>query len=389
MKEPHSTHEQLKLFTTRILANTIVVCAGITFYMALANFNILHEKLRIVTTIVSPFTAGLVLAYLLNSPTLYFEETLFKKLRHKHLISIFLSYILALITVITLLGLIIPQIAQSISVVFARVPDYLENVNQIVLYLTSTFNIDTEEAQQLAVSWKDLITQITAWVQSVIPQLLGFSISVGNTIINGFVAFITSLYLLIDKDRLLRQARKGVYALLPLNKANRLLEVANISNRIFNRFIVGKLLDSLIIGIICFVGMSIFRFPYAMLISVIVGVTNIIPFFGPFIGAIPSVLILLMVSPWKALGFVFFVLALQQFDGNILGPKILGNSTGLSPIWVLMAIVISGGLFGFVGMVIGVPTFAVIYKFTAEYINSRLAKKNIDEEGKPLEAKDE
>jgi predicted PurR-regulated permease PerM len=180
------------------------------------------------------------------------------------------------------------------------------------------------------------------------------------------------------------QLKKLLFALFPAERVERVLQVCRQANGIFVGFINGKLLDSAIIGVLCFILCSILRIPYAPLISVFIGVTNVIPFFGPLIGAIPSVMLLVIVNPWAALRFVIMIIALQQFDGNILGPKILGNSTGLSAIWVLVAIVVGGGLFGFPGMILGVPTFAVIYMLTREFVTKRLAAKHLDGEGRPL-----
>ena len=182
-------------------------------------------------------------------------------------------------------------------------------------------------------------------------------------------------YLLIAKKRLIAQAKKILYSVTKLPVANYILYECRYIQEVFGGFIRGKLLDSLIVGVICFVCCTLFRFPYPIVISVIVGVTNIIPFFGPFVGAIPSALLILLSSPLKCLYFVIFVIALQQFDGNFLGPKILGNSTGLSSFWVLFSIMLFGGLFGFVGMVIGVPLFAVIYSLVDAFVNHRLSKK--------------
>ena len=165
------------------------------------------------------------------------------------------------------------------------------------------------------------------------------------------------------------------YNLLQITEKGR--EVITKSNEIFGGFIIGKLIDSAIIGVLCFFGMSILKMPYTVLISVIIGVTNVIPFFGPYIGAIPSTILIMLQNPMQGLYFVLFILVLQQFDGNILGPKILGNSTGLSAFWVIVAILLGGGLFGFIGMIMGVPTFAVIYYVVELFINSRLEKKNL------------
>ena len=180
-----------------------------------------------------------------------------------------------------------------------------------------------------------------------------------------------------SKEKFFGQAKKTVYAAMDIKRANAFIEDIRFVHRTFGGFISGKLLDSLIIGIICFVCLNWMKMPYVLLVSVIVGVTNVIPFFGPFIGAIPSAFLILLVSPMKCLYFLIFIVLLQQFDGNILGPKILGQSTGLPSFWVLFSILLFGGLFGFVGMIIAVPLFAVIYRLTATYVSSALRKKDL------------
>ncbi len=176
-----------------------------------------------------------------------------------------------------------------------------------------------------------------------------------------------------------------MFALFPEDRTGHFLHVCRRANQIFIGFINGKIIDSAIIGVLCAILCVILRIPYVPLVSVVIGVTNIIPFFGPFIGAIPSALFLLMVNPWGALRFVIMIFVLQQLDGNLIGPKILGNTTGLSAIWVLVAIVVGGGLFGVAGMILGVPVFAVLYMLMRDFVNQRLKKKNIDGDGRPLE----
>ncbi len=215
-----------------------------------------------------------------------------------------------------------------------------------------------------------------------VPQILDATMALGSGLMNSIMAIIISIYMLMSKDTLARQAKKGLYALLDKDKADHVVEFASRSQRVFVGFINGKILDSAIIGFICYCFMYIFGFEYYSLISVVVGITNVIPFFGPFIGAIPSIVILLTVDPWQALWFAVWILALQQFDGNILGPRILGNSTGLSPMWVLLAIVIGGGMFGFTGMLVGVPTFAVLYSLVSDYFEKKLDEKGIDMYGR-------
>jgi predicted PurR-regulated permease PerM len=198
-----------------------------------------------------------------------------------------------------------------------------------------------------------------------------------KTIYNLVIGFVISIYILFDKEKFKGQIKKMLYALFDEDKVNRILENTNNADRVFSNFFSAKLLDSLIVGIICFVGMIIFKMPYATMISVIVGVTNIIPYFGPYIGAIPSALIILLVDPSKCLWFLLFIFILQQFDGNVLGPKILGDKTGLSSFWVLFSLLVFGSLFGVVGMIIGVPIFSILYSYINNVLKDRLKEKKM------------
>ena len=362
--------------TQRVASNIIVVIAGVAFFLALSNFDAVKEQLASWVRIFAPFIWGLALAYLLDGPVRFFE----KKFHGHRGFAIVLACVLAVIVVSFLIGMVVPQVVESLMMLLNRVPEYMENLNQFI----KSSNINLDGAEELIGSYQELLTRVTGLISAMLPKVVGYGMAIGSGLVSAITAVISSIYMLMSKDKLLRQLKKVVLAAFPLPRARRVLEECHHANQVFSGFINGKLIDSTIIGIICFVGMSLFRMPFAVLISVIVGVTNIIPFFGPFIGAIPSILILLIINPWDALGFAVFVLALQQFDGNILGPKILGDSTGLSAFWVLVAIIVGGGLFGFVGMVVGVPAFAVLYSLTSDILARRLAEKGIDAEGRPV-----
>ena len=349
---------------------------GLHFYLALSNFDAVKGQLASWVRIIAPFIWGLALAYLLDGPVRFFE----KKFHGHRGFAIVLACVLAVIVVSFLIGMVVPQVVESLMMLLNRVPEYMENLNQFI----KSSNINLDGAEELIGSYQELLTRVTGLISAMLPKVVGYGMAIGSGLVSAITAVISSIYMLMSKDKLLRQLKKVVLAAFPLPRARRVLEECHHANQVFSGFINGKLIDSTIIGIICFVGMSLFRMPFAVLISVIVGVTNIIPFFGPFIGAIPSILILLIINPWDALGFAVFVLALQQFDGNILGPKILGDSTGLSAFWVLVAIIVGGGLFGFVGMVVGVPAFAVLYSLTSDILARRLAEKGIDAEGRPV-----
>lgn len=373
------------LWSHRTLANLFVVLVGIAFYLCLSNFDLVRGKVAEIVKIFTPFIAGFALAYLLNLPMRFFERRVFRRFRARRGLAILASYLLAGVVLAVLLGLVLPQLVQSVMALAANVPIYLRNLNELLDFVIDKFHVDEEIVSQLGMTYKEIVQKLTAIVTAAAPQLLNFSVALGSGVVTGLTALISSIYMLAGKDKLIFQLKKVVYALMPTPKAKRFLSVCGHANGVFAGFINGKLIDSAIIGVLCFVCMSLLRMPLALLISAVVGATNVIPFFGPFIGAIPSVMILLIVDPWSALWFCILIILLQQFDGNILGPKILGDSTGLSAIWVLVAIIVGGGLFGFAGMLLGVPAFAVLYSLSSDFIAARLAARGVDAAGEPLQ----
>lgn len=384
MPEHEPNKKKWFILDERSIANLIVVLAGILFYVGLTNFDAVRAKLESFVAVVAPFITGFAIAYLLNTPMNFFERKVFHKLKHRRGLSVFTVYLVAVAVLAILINLILPQVVESIMGLAGNMNTYLGNLNQMVQGLAEKFNIEDALWQDLMVTYQDLLKSLATMVQKALPGLLNFGVALGNGLVSAVTAIISSVYMLSGKGRLVPQLRKAIYAFAPAKRANRFLDICSHANQVFVGFINGKLIDSAIIGVLCFFLCVIFKIPLAVLISVVIGVTNIIPFFGPIIGAIPCMMILLVVNPWAALRFGILVIALQQFDGNILGPKILGDSTGLSAIWVLVAIVVGGGLFGFPGMILGVPTFAVLYALAREFVNHRLKVKGIDGEGKPL-----
>ena len=364
------------------LSLLIVLLAAILFYVGLTNFDVIAVRVRTFMGVLTPFIAGFAIAYLLNTPMCFFERKLYQKQKHRRGLAILTVYLIALAIVVVLLNLIIPQVAQSVVDLATNMQTYLTSLNSLVQTLSE---LEAEALNEAIGSYQDLMTNIAAYLSKALPDLLNFGYAIGSGVISGITALISSVYMLAGKGRLVPQIKKMLYAILPRRRADWLLGVCGHANRVFVGFINGKLIDSAIIGVLCFILCLIFRIPYPMLVSVVVGVTNIIPFFGPIIGAIPCLMILVIVDPWAALRFFALVIGLQQFDGNILGPKILGDSTGLSAIWVLVSIVVCGGLFGFPGMVLGVPTFAVLYALVRDWVNKRLALKRLDGNGRPLD----
>lgn len=277
---------------------------------------------------------------------------------------------------------LLPQLIDSVVGLVNDIPSYITNTTNFVNEIIMKLNIEDQYSQVLIDNFNSLVNYIIRFATNLIPALGGFLASVASSIWNVILGIIVSVYLLIDKEKLCALSKKITYGLFPESYADEIIKLVDRSNYTFGRFLVGKIIDSLIIGVLTFIILTIFKMPYTILVSVIVGITNIIPFFGPFIGAIPSFIIILFVSPVQALWFLLIILFIQQLDGNVIGPKILGDSIGISAFWILFSILVAGKLLGIVGMIIGVPLFAIFYSIVKEFIESKLRKKGLKTETK-------
>lgn len=365
------------------ISNIIVLTVAVLVYFFIKNISIFFEGTKAVVKILMPFIYGFAIAYILDIPMKIIEKTVLKPLdkkgkqKLKRTLSITITYIIAAITIGVIISILIPELSRSIGTLIENVPEYVKSLEQYISDIVLKLNLDSNIVNKFLEEFNNITTYIASIGGIVVGGLLQFSATITQSILNLFIATIISVYLLADKERFFAQIKKVLYAFLPEKPVRYLVGLNAQSNRTFKGFLSGKLLDSLIIAIICFVCMSIFKMPYVLLVSFIIGITNIVPVFGPFIGAIPSVIIIFIASPIKALWFILFVFLLQQFDGNILGPKILGNSTGISAFWVMFAVLLGNGLFGFIGMVLGVPAFAVIYSTVRGVVEYNLDKKGM------------
>ncbi len=355
---------------------------AISFYFLLSRWDSVKSFLSTLTGILMPFIIGAVLAYVLTPLCNFLEKQLLKKLDKKKngvkiagSISILLTLVFAVVVVLALLLMVIPALVENLYSVLIQIPDNVQAFKTWAMQMAG----DNETLQNYINEFSESVsTGLPDWIRStVLPGLQtligGISAGVSRFIgvfYNLLIGIIVSIYLLGCRKTFARQGKKLIYSIFPQKWAFAILDEFTYANQMFTGFISGRIVDSLVIGVICFVGMLILGIPNPVLISVIVGVTNVIPFFGPYIGAIPSFLLILAVNPVKAIVFLIFILILQQFDGNVLGPRILGNVTGLSSFWVLFSILLFGGLFGFVGMIIGVPVFAVIYDIIRKLVNN-------------------
>lgn len=377
--------ESLK--TKKYLSLLFVALGAIAFYMFLQHFTAIKTFFGNMFSLLSPFLWGAVIAYLLNPIAKFFEKNLFGKLprrRLAHTFSVILTFILAIAAVVLLMVAIVPQLASSVMVLVGNLEGYFNSIQKTLNNLVDTLPfLDKEilDIDKLIGSWEQIFKTVTNWVVNNIDGIIGVSYKVGSSVFNGAIALIFSVYVLLDKKDLKRLARRLSAALLPEKPLTRFGEITRKSNRIFLSYIGGNLLDSLIVGVANYIFMLIMGMPYALLITAIVAVTNLIPNFGPFIGAVPSALILLLVDPWDAVWFIIFTVILQFLDGNVIKPLLFSDSTGLRPVWVLVAIIVGGGVMGIIGMLIGVPIFAIIFTLLNEWLETRLPERGFDLDG--------
>lgn len=362
-----------------------VVGACIAFYLLLNNLGYFLGRIGIFINILSPFAGGIVIAYILDPMVKFFYTRLFKEKKGTRGFAILLAYAVAILLLALLGWLVVPQIVNSIGMLFTNFPSYIQGVQDMLLYVQSEYGIDLQQATKMLDDSEAMVKEIYAMATDAMPQIVASIGSVASNFVAIFTSIAASIYMLADKDHLLHQLRTLAHAFLPEKVASNTLRICHYANVNFTGFFVGKIIDSAIIGVITFVAMTILRLDFAVLISVFIGITNIIPVFGPFIGAIPSVFILLLIDPLQAVIFCVLILIIQQLDGNFIGPKILGSSIGISALWILFSIVVGGDLFGIVGMVVGVPVFATLYGLAQEFVHYALDKRGIDSEGNPVE----
>lgn len=379
-KKRHYIYLMLSLFGAAALS--------IIFFFIIYRYEGFGDGINKIIGILNPMIYGAAIAYLLKPLCNFYNrklDILFKG-KHKGLangIAVMGSIITGLLIVYLMLIIIIPQVINSITSIFESLPGKLD---QAAAWLEKTLEEDTVIAGYIRQIYDYAQDKIMSIAENLYPNLKmileGLGTQLWNSVLffkNLLIGIVVAVYLLASRKRFTRQGKMLLYSIVKTKWADMVMTELRYADEMFVGFINGKLLDSLIIGVICYICSLILKFPNAMLISAIIGVTNIIPFFGPFIGAVPAALLIFIESPIKALWFILFIIVLQQVDGNIIGPKILGNTTGLSSFWVLFSILVFGGLWGFVGMVIGVPLFAVIYDVCRKLVLYGLKKNGCEE----------
>ena len=359
----------------------IIICACILFYVLLGAVQGLFGAVGKVFSILSPFAGGIVLAYILDPFVRWMSDTVLHNRPNLRWVAILCAYLLFLLLLALLVWLVVPQVWASIATLFTSLPGYINNVQATLLDIQQSSGVDLQGLVDMLNNYEQLMNNLYNMVAGAAPEIMSTLQTAASNVVSLFTAVASSVYMLAGKDKLLRQLRTVVHAVLPRGIAEQTLRICQIANANITGFLVGKVIDGAILGVILFIGMSILGINFAPLIAVLMGVTNIIPVFGPFIGAIPSLVILLIANPLQALEFLVLVVCLQQVDSNFIAPKILGQSVGLSALWVLFAVVLGANLFGVVGMVLGVPVFATLCGLLQEAVAWCLRRRGIDDEG--------
>ncbi len=358
------------------ISGLIIAAVMLIFY----NWGMIASFFGRIFTALSPFIWGLCLSFVLIPVRNELEYKALKnvnlKPRQKRVIAVIISVLMMLALIIIFLVLLIPQLYDSVVLLLNSMDSYLNTVNGWMdqLHATGQYSV---MINNLSESLRKMLESFLTGSNGILNRLVNYSVTFVKGISNFFIGLFISVYLLLDQERWTRQIRKLTFALLPVEAAEYLTHLADLVGSMLNRFVFGKSLDSLIIGIVTGICCGIMRMPYSLLIAFVIGITNMIPVFGPFIGAIPCLFILLLINPFKALEFGIFVLILQQIDGNILGPYILGDSMGLPALWIMFAIILGGSLFGVLGMFLGIPVFSVFYVLIRDYSNRKIREKRV------------
>lgn len=382
-----------------------IIFVTILIFWGFQNINIVGGILAMIIGLITPFILGLALAFVLNILMVKFEKISFKKSKKrrkkqhskevnvlKRTFTILLSFIVLILIITLVLGIVIPEFIKTIKTFAQNIPEVIETVQKFGLEMgekypeileytdiQETFNKITENDSDTT---KNLIKSAWSFIQQYSVGVIASSTKAITTLVGGIVnliiAIIFAVYLLSQKEKLQSQFRKMMYAYISKEKCDKIMEVLSISNSIFTNFITGQFVEAIILGILCFIGMLILKIPYAATVSVLIAFTALIPIVGAIVGMVIGVLLIISVQPFKALVFVTFFLVLQQIEGNVIYPRVVGNSVGLPGIWVLVAITVGGGLFGIIGMLVFVPIVSVIYTLLKKDVNSKLQEKNIN-----------
>lgn len=364
----------------RVREYCVAAAFTVVLYLGLSHLGPLLGAVRWLSGLLMPFIIGVVAAFILNRVMACLEKRVFCRLlpgegpklqKRRRGLALLSTYLLLLAAILVVACIVAPQLTTSVMILARNMNGYLDSLARLGNWAAQELVLPPELIQQL----NEWFSQAAAWLMQFlvdfIPRMLGALVSVSGSIVTFVIGLVVAAHILLNKEQLLSQGRRLCRAFLPRRAVATLSVTGRIAVEAFGNYLTGQLLDAAIVGVCSVVGLTVLGFPYAMLIGVVMGLTNIIPFYGPFIGAVPGVLLLLMVSPVRALWYIVFVVVVQQIDGNIVAPKIIGGSVGLPPLWVLFAVTVGGGIWGVPGMVFGTPLFAVVYRLLGRATRAR------------------
>lgn len=375
-----------------------LITFGICLLVGLLNIKYLVGYLGLFMNIITPILIGLGVAFILNIPMSFIENHFLafmnrfknKKRRFvkknrdinkgKRMIAIALTFIFVIGILAGLITFVIPQVSESVDTLMVKLPGYVDSFNALVDEALAFFNLPSTLWTDINIEWETLMEQFGSLLLSSVPEIFNATKNITVGFFNVIMGIVISIYLLADKENLLALKDKLIYAYIRKDRADFIQDVSVTANQVFHGFIAGQITEAFILGTLCTVGLAILQIPYALLIGVLVGMTSVIPVFGAFLGAVPSGFILLVVNPIYCLIFVIYIIALQQVESNVIYPRVVGGSIGLSGLWVLVGMIIGGSLFGFLGIILGIPSFAVFYAVFRKITNERIEKITAEQE---------
>ena len=370
----------------------LIVVMGIVIYWALQNIGIIWNALSTLINILSPFILGIGIAFILNVIVNLIENKCFKgkgknkkqksnKIlqKLKRPISILLSILILVAIIFFVLFMVIPELINTVKSLATYIPEIAKNLQNWIFDMIDTYPQVNDIITNINFDWNSIDEQtmqlLQNWAGGILSSSVNILISITSGITNFVIALIFAIYILLQKEKLGEQFKKLIKAYLPENLMNKTLKICTVSNSVFTKFITGQVTEAFILGFLCFIGMLILRMPYALTISVLIGFTALIPIFGAFIGAAIGFLLIAVQNPMLAVGFIIFIIILQQIEGNVIYPKVVGNSVGLPGIWVLVAVTVGGALWGIPGIAISVPLASILYALIREGVENRLREK--------------
>ena len=374
--------KQTKKHIMQILAFAILLYCGIE------HFDVVINAVRFILGIIMPFLVGGVIAFIFNVPMKKIEKHLFAKNKKMEKWRRPLAYLLTLLLVIGIIVLVlvvvIPELGNTISMLVAQIPVAFDAVAEWANDMLKEYPALEPAVAELDINWSSVSASVVEFIQSIASGLVSSGVGFFSGIVSGVatfvIAFTFSIYVLFQKERLQRQAKQILYALLPEKVTEKIISVASLSNQIFSNFLSGQCVEAVILGTLFVITMTIFRMPYAMLTGIVIAITALVPIFGAFIGCVVGMLLIVMVNPIQAIWFLILFLVLQQLEGNLIYPHVVGNSVGLPSIWVLAAVTIGGNLFGIAGILIFIPLCSVLYALFRDFVKMRLRKRGIKSE---------